>query len=74
MKEMANIKDDKKKKGEPSLLMSQTRLAGEFRAMVKLTLDKIDLYIFVDSFSHLTKEFSNYISSDFDTFLKSMKN
>ena len=41
MKEMANIKDDKKKKGETSLLMSQTRLAGEFRAMVKLTLDKI---------------------------------
>ena len=37
-------------------------------------VDKIDLYIFVDNFSHLTKEFSNYISSDFDTFLKSMKN
>ena len=37
-------------------------------------VDKIDLYIFVDSFSHLTKEFSNYISSDFNTFLKSIKN
>ena len=37
-------------------------------------VDKIDLYIFVDNFSHLTKEFSNYISSDFNTFLKSIKN
>ena len=35
---------------------------------------KIDLYIFVDSFSHLTREFANYISSDFNTFLKSIKN
>ncbi|MDC1236377.1 hypothetical protein N8Z82_00870 [Pelagibacteraceae bacterium] len=41
MEEMANIKDDKKKKGESSLLMSQTRLVGEFRAMLKLTLEKL---------------------------------
>ena len=33
-----------------------------------------DLYIFVDNFFHLTKEFANYISSDFFIFLKSIKN
>ena len=35
---------------------------------------RIDLYVFVDYFSHFTKEFANYISSDFDIFLKSFKN
>jgi len=37
-------------------------------------IKKIDLYVFVDYFSHFTKEFANYISSDFDIFLKSIKN
>ena len=41
IKEMADIKDDKKEKGEPSLLMSQMRLVGEFRAVLKLSLDKM---------------------------------
>ena len=37
-------------------------------------VEKIDLYVFVDYFSHFTKEFANYISSDFHIFLKSIKN
>ena len=37
-------------------------------------IEKIDLYIIVDSFSHLKREFVNYIFSDFDIFLKSIKN
>ena len=37
-------------------------------------VEKIDLYVFVDYFSHFTKEFATYISSDFHIFLKSIKN
>ena len=37
-------------------------------------LKKIDLYIFVDKFNHITKEFAEYISPNFQAFLKSIKN
>ena len=36
-------------------------------------LIKKDLYVFVDNFSHITKEFAEYISSDFKIFLDSKK-
>ena len=37
-------------------------------------LKKIDLYIFVDKFNHITEEFAEYISPNFQAFLKSIKN
>ena len=36
-------------------------------------LKKTDLYIFVDNFNHITKEFAEYISPNFHIFLKSLK-
>ena len=37
-------------------------------------LKKSDLYIFTDKFSHITKEFAEYISPSFHAFLKSINN